>query len=325
MGKKVSPTLVGAFVLGALGLAVVAVVALGSGQLFRRTYTYVLFFNSNVNGLRVGAPVKFRGVEIGSVKAVLLGLPGMRDGKNQQLSKLRIPVLIQLDPDKIGDDSPIAYMGRPSGIKRAVAEGLRGQLQTQSFVTGLLYVDLDMYPNTPVKYFLGSRSPYPEIPTVPTTLERAQVTLEKLFTQLEKIDFHALIASMTNTANAINQFTRSPKLQQGLDALSQAAVNLNRASVSIRKVSAEISTQAGPIASDLRATSKSASAALNQMQSTLKSVQVSIQPGSPLNYQLIQTLHQLSSAARAMRELADFLQRNPSAVVRGKSYSGSGQ
>jgi len=61
MGKRVSPTLVGAFVLGAVALAVVTVVVLGSGRLFQRKHLFALYFSSDVNGLKVGAPVKFRG------------------------------------------------------------------------------------------------------------------------------------------------------------------------------------------------------------------------------------------------------------------------
>ena len=77
MSKKISPALIGAFVLGALVLLIVAVIAFGSGQLFRKTQEFVLYFDGSVNGLHVGAPVKFKGVEVGSVKDIRLemGLP----------------------------------------------------------------------------------------------------------------------------------------------------------------------------------------------------------------------------------------------------------
>ncbi len=65
MSKKISPTLIGGFVLGALALLVIAVIAFGSGRLFRQTKEFVAYFDGNVNGLHIGAPVKFRGVEVG--------------------------------------------------------------------------------------------------------------------------------------------------------------------------------------------------------------------------------------------------------------------
>ena len=74
MDKQMRPALVGAFVVGALALVVTAIILLGSGSLFRTRHLYVLYFKSSVNGLHVGAPVKFRGVEIGSVNRILLSL-----------------------------------------------------------------------------------------------------------------------------------------------------------------------------------------------------------------------------------------------------------
>ena len=71
--------------LGAITLAVAAVIVLGSGRIFLRPHLFALYFSSDVNGLKVGAPVKFRGVEIGSVASILLsvGTPSQsRDAEN---------------------------------------------------------------------------------------------------------------------------------------------------------------------------------------------------------------------------------------------------
>src|SRR2546422_11266348 len=94
MNKKVSPTLIGAFVLGAIGLVIAAVLLIGSGRLFDVPRDFILYFDGSVNGLRVGAPVKFKGVEIGAVKSILLQM-------GSDMSVQRIPVIIRVDAEKI--------------------------------------------------------------------------------------------------------------------------------------------------------------------------------------------------------------------------------
>ena len=134
MKQRVSPTLIGAFVLGALLLAVTAVVVIGSGRYFRRTSPFVLYFPGSVNGLRVGAAVKFRGVEIGSVEDIRLTL--QRDQSD------RIAVVIGIDPEKVTSlggsetilNSPAAYQ---NAIRwRAARTGSVGEFRNRSAVRG---------------------------------------------------------------------------------------------------------------------------------------------------------------------------------------------
>src|ERR1700676_1365272 len=101
MGKQFSPTLVGGFVLGAIGLGVIALVVLGSGRFFTGKTQYVLYFDRDVNGLRVGAPVKFRGVAIGTVDAILLSLSGLDTQNKNAAPNVKIPVVIDIDSRKI--------------------------------------------------------------------------------------------------------------------------------------------------------------------------------------------------------------------------------
>ena len=60
MSKRISPTAIGIFVVGSFALAIAAVVVVGAGNLFKRPERFVCLFPGNVNGLRLGAPVKFR-------------------------------------------------------------------------------------------------------------------------------------------------------------------------------------------------------------------------------------------------------------------------
>jgi paraquat-inducible protein B len=146
MSQKISPTLIGAFVVGAVALLVIGVVAFGSGQLFRKTQQFVLYFDGSVNGLHMGAPVKFKGVEIGSVKDIKLEM-----GLGNQVHD--IPVIIEIDLKKvIRRGVTIEKAMDPNTIREFVTQGLRGQLQTESLVTGVLYVALDWFPETPLRF-----------------------------------------------------------------------------------------------------------------------------------------------------------------------------
>jgi paraquat-inducible protein B len=326
MGKKISPTLVGSFVLGAIALAVAAIIILGSGRLFSQQHLYVLYFSSDVNGLKVGAPVKFRGVEIGSVNAILLsvGTPGQNQEAEKLADQYRIPVLIDLETQKLVRHGASASLDQPARVAEAIKRGLRGQLNVESLVTGLLYVDLDFRPDTPAKFYMGADSPYPEIPTVPTKLEQAATTLSKMMAQLEKINFDELIQSLTNTAIAITTLANSPKIQTAVDSLNLAAKSMGQASASVNRLASSLDREIGPMGDELRLTTEQTRATLKQTQDAMAAVQMTLGPSSPLNYQIAQTLEQTSAAARSLRQLSDYLRRNPSSVVRGRYTSDQG-
>jgi paraquat-inducible protein B len=200
---------------------------------------------------------------------------------------------------------------------------LRGELKTESMLTGIAYIDLDMHPDTPVKFYLGRNSPYPEIPTVPTPLEQAQTAIIRIMAALEKVDFEALTRSLTQTSNSISALVASHQVRETIASLDQAAVSLNGTAQSIKKTSDDLNKQVGPAAEDLRKTTASARAALQQAEQTLVAVRSVLGPGSPVDYQLTETLEQTSDAARSLRQLTDYLQRDPSSVIRGR-YEGDG-
>src|SRR5579872_3487584 len=156
MGKRFSPTLVGGFVLSSIALAVIGLVVLGSGRFFTGKTNYVLYFDRDVNGLRVGAPVKFRGVDIGTVDAILLSLRGLDTQSKNAVPNVKIPVVIDIDSKKIESRGAEDDLSDPDVMRHAIALGLRGTLNMQSFVTGVLYIDLDMHPGTEAKFSMNT-------------------------------------------------------------------------------------------------------------------------------------------------------------------------
>jgi paraquat-inducible protein B len=314
MKQRVSPTLIGAFVVGALLLAVMAVVLIGSGRYFHRTYTFVLYFPGSVNGLRVGAPVKFRGVEIGSVQDIRLQL------KRDQ-SVFRIPVIIGIDPEKItslGGSETI--LNSPAEYQRAIEAGLRGQLQTESFVTGVLFVALEYFPGSPATLVQQSASRkfrYREIPTEPSSTEKARMAVTEVLTKLAASDLGGLVDSARQTISDLHQLVGSPDLKLTIRSLGDVAGRLGEAAGSVSHLATGLDSNVSGLTQDLRQTSVKATAVMDQAGKVLQHTDASIND-SPLMYELTRTLQEVSAAARSVRLLTGYMERNPSAMIFGR-------
>jgi paraquat-inducible protein B len=323
MSQKISPTLIGAFVVGAVALLVIGVVAFGSGQLFRKTQEFVLYFDGSVNGLHMGAPVKFKGVEIGSVKDIKLEM-----GLANQVHK--IPVIIEIDLKKVIRRGVTREKAMdPNTIREFVTQGLRGQLQTESLVTGVLYVALDWFPETPLNFVqpAGDHFQYEEIPTVPTELEQAHEALVRVVKKIDDIDFKRLIDSLAKTSDGVGQLVsvNSPALKSILQSMDQAMPQLRGAISDFRKLTTTADHNIENVSGDLHQTLTAAQSAIDQIAATMKeaqttivSVRATVDPNSPTIYELTKSLREVSGAASSLRLLADSLDHNPQAVVLGK-------
>ena len=229
MAKRANPKAVGAFILGALALAIIAIVVLGSDRFFHSSNQYVLLFAGNVNGLRIGAPVKFKGVEVGSVTNVLLNLNIDSQPEARNYSAIRIPVIISLDEHKILGRGAVTDFSQPENLKRAIDYGLRGQLATESLLTGLLYVDLDMHPGTQPKFFLPPNSQYQEIPTLPNPFEEAQSAAVPAYSRRStrstwtswSIRATVTLNTATDTMNAYKQLAQSDQIKNAIDSINR--------------------------------------------------------------------------------------------------------
>jgi len=327
MAKRADPKTVGLFVLGAIALGVIALAVLGSGKLFRKTHQFVCFFDGSVNGLRIGAAVKFKGVEIGEVKNILLSLNvsgGTAAVANANVVK--IPVVIELDEGRIlKRGATYINIGNPAGMKLAISRGLRAQLATESLLTGLLYVDLDMHPGSPARFAMEPNSTYAEIPTLPTAFEQAQSAAIKLINQLENAHIDELAITATQTLAAVRDLADSKDLKTAIVALKETGQSLDKTSESIRGLTQHLDREIGPMGERVQATARTADATMKKTQATLDRLDDTLRPDAPLLYQANHTLADMSEAARAIRRLAEYLERNPDAVVRGRAYNKGGE
>lgn len=331
MSKKANPTLIGAFVVGAVVLVFAAIAIIGSGRLFRKTYEFVLYFEGSVSGLREGASVKYKGVEIGTITSILLQLDDGTDAN-------RIPVIIKLDANKISGGRGVGgSLTDAAGLKSAIDRGLRGQLQTESIVTGVLFVALDLFPDSPVKFIQPPGSRYQEIPTIPTTLQKAQDILGQLITKLDEIDFKQLLNSVTDAVKnfegfannkdlreafaGVNQLVNKPELHAAVRSLDETVRRISQAADGVQKVAGSLDRSVATLSVDLKETLTGVRDAVKQIQVTVANADGFVDPNSPTAYELTKALKELSGAARSLRLMADFLERNPRALLFGRPES----
>jgi paraquat-inducible protein B len=318
MGKRVSPTIIGAFVVASFAILVVALVVVGSGKMFRRPIRFICMFQGNLNGLKVGAPVKVRGVQIGEVSAIELRLLPSQGKMRPGNKGFRLPVFIDVDRSQLVERGGTGEALETSGIDNWIKRGMRAQLDTESLLTGLLYIDLDLHPQTPANFVLEPDGPYREIPTVQTNFEELQDRLKETLDKFDKIDFQALIVSITDAANSIKTLTGSPELKATLESLKGTIANLNQAIISARALVDNANAQVGPLVADIRESSDEANKTMKETRAALISLQQTLDPNAPLAVRLNQTLDSLTETSESLGEFADYLQRNPGALIRGR-------
>jgi paraquat-inducible protein B len=307
MSKKANPTIIGVFVIGALVLVVVGVLTFGSGKLFSEKKSYVLFFDEPIDGLSVGAPVKFRGVAIGSVTDIKLRF----DDSDMSMD---IPVFVETEPDRIKKKGYIPMKSKilekhrtKENMKKLIMQGLRAQLQLDSLVTGKLFIAVDMYPDKPLR-LLGQESGYMEIPTIPSSKKQLADTIEGL-------PLKELVDKTLSAVDGIDKLVNSPDLSGSLIALNQALNDFG-------KMAKNLDAQVDPIAESFRNTAKSAEETLKQVTLALEDIRKLTGENSPIYYEINKAFEDLSATARTISNLADYIQQHPETLIRGKKQTG---
>jgi paraquat-inducible protein B len=172
--SEANPAVVGGFVIGAIALVVIGLLVFGGTGWFVKHNKYVAYFPGSVKGLQVGAPVDFRGVTIGQVTDIkVLFNPKEVSARLPAIMEIDPTQIMEIDPTQIEVTEPEEIISQSEDAERLIAAGLRAQLQSQSLLTGLLFVNLDFHPDAPAR-LVGGDEPYPEIPTMPSGLEQLQ-------------------------------------------------------------------------------------------------------------------------------------------------------
>ena len=329
MKTKVSPAVVGLFVLGALVLGLVALFSFGGVNFFSKPERFVVYFDESIHGLDLGSPVKLRGVRVGRV--VDIGLRYV-PATNQSV----VAVSCELNRNLIADDKgqliDVSEAGKLQGL---VDHGMRAQLGVIGLATGLLYVELDFLDPKlyPAEKRADLTSKYVEMPAVPSAISEFQANLTEILNDIKKIDFSgisrevqglltdtrkklnamdtaALATEWTKAGSAVRELAASPELKQSITNLSSATHKLD-------VILAEYATN-GPKGADMAKALDDVRATVATFNGTALTVQKFINAQQSLGDDASQALVRLGEAAAAVRRLADYLERNPSALLTGR-------
>lgn len=332
MKTKVSPAIVGAFVIGAMVLGIVALFAFGGFNFFAKPQRFVVYFDESVHGLDQGSAVKLRGVRVGRVIDLNLRYD---DQKNHSV----VAVTCEFSKDVISDNrGQMINVADRAELEALVRRGLRARLEVQALATGLLFVGLDFLDpkeNPPTVPVADTR--YVIVPFVPSAIVEFQASVTEVLSNLKKIDLPGISKAVTALINdtrrqlegidlrgVTEQWKRTGAQVEALangPEVKRTFENLNTAIGELRATIAKLDKQIEPVAGDVNATLGEVKKAVQAFTEATGAAKGFIAANADIGSGVAETLGHLSEAAEAVRRLADFLERNPSAIISGRKAS----
>ena len=316
MSKRINPTLIGAFVVGAIALAIAAFLLLGNVGLFEDREKVIMYFTGSVEGLNKGAPVNVRGVKVGTVIDIDIEIHPI-DGE------FFIPVIVQFEPDAVKDVQTIelADPDQDRLVYLIEEHGLRAQLILLSILTSQMAIDLDYHPDTQIHYH--GNGELPEIPTIP-------MAFEKLSEELQDIPIDQILNDITSTLASINRIISSADTMELISTLNKTmktidelarnidnnlqplADNTNDTLRSFNSLAQSLDSNVQPLTDSTRST-------LRDAQNALRKLEALLNQDSTQLYNLNIALEEIVSAARSIRIFAETIERQPETLLRGKN------
>jgi len=342
MSKQASKTVIGVFVVSSIAMLIAGVIIFGSGEMFKKTNKYVMFFEDSVKGLSVGAPVIWHGVVVGSVSSIVLKA-------NAKKLTINVPVVIEVDPKRMEVEEGIRKDLREQ-MKILVEKGLRARLALQSLLTGSSMIEIEFLPGTPVR-LSDHESKYPEIPTVKSPMDRLVQKLQDL--PIEKI-VGKLVDILDNLDTVIadpeikeiigNLNVASKKLDQVLEdgdklildtdsqikgltdnlnnKVDQLSDGMQSTLGDARKLLQDVDSEVKPVSRKIQTALVSARVALDNATNTLANVDGFIGERSDTRHKLNRALDEIGAAAKSLKSLMDYLERHPESLLQGKGGRG---
>jgi paraquat-inducible protein B len=331
MKIKISPTIVGAFVVGALLLLVFALVNFGAGGLFRQPARFVVVVRqTSISGLDPGSSVKFSGVRVGRVQSVGARL-------DPDTSEIVVRIICDIDEGDAGTLFPPPSPPREKVVDELVRRGMHAKLSF-SGITGLMYVDLVVVPEkrggTPE---IDRETGFPIVPIQASLLAEIADTLGTIANNLAQFDFpgiskemHTLLVNLNavtgqlDVKGTLSRIGAAADSVHGLAAdqnLRQMLERLNLVADELRQALAGVREGIPAVQDDLKRTLAEAATAMKSISEAGAEIKALAASGDGLSEEIGRALDAVSRAAEGLQQLADFVERNPSAFLRGRAES----
>lgn len=317
------------FVIGAFALGIISLLTFGGVNFFSKPQRFVVYFDESIHGLDLGSPVKLRGVRVGRVVDLNIRY-------DEKTNHSVVAVVCEFSKDKVTDTKGTAInVASREELQLLVNRGLRAQLGVLGLATGLLFVELDFF--DPKEYPADNRTTelkYIAVPAVPSAISEFQASASEILANLKKVDFAGLSREMTGLITEARKTIDSVDLRglaeqwrktgvqvetlANAPEIKQTFTNLNLAIGDLRGVLAKLDAQVGPAGQGLTEALGQVKTTMTAFNETAAAVQKFLAANSGLGNDVAGTLEQLNEAAEAVRRLADFLERNPNALLTGK-------
>ncbi|WP_341937858.1 MlaD family protein [Marinimicrobium sp. C2-29] len=332
MSKQTNPTVVGAFVIGAVVFLALGFALFGGSELLAKKVRFTTYFEGSVQGLRVGSNILFRGVRVGSVNNIELLT------EVETLEPV-VRVTMQLDPESVktlrGNKVVEGSLQSLIGIERLLEAGLSAQLASESFVTGQLAVELDFRPDRELK-LRGTDSKYPEIPGIQSDVQQVLDQFQRAIVSIqENVDLGELARDVHGAASGLNELANSTELRETISGVNRlvnsdeaqrlagelmaSLVEVREAAISAEEAFEAMERDTGELAGSLKPAAERLNGALTEAERMLQAVQKQLKGNTGQAHQLQSTLAELEATAQSARTLFDYLQRHPEALLKGKS------
>jgi paraquat-inducible protein B len=306
---------VGVFVLGVLVLIAASIAAMSARRLFAEYRTYVIFFPYAVGGLREGAPVTFRQVQVGHVTDVDLVFTGETFGDSWIMAVVEIRRSALRDPSGKAADHSDAELARIM-----IQSGLRASVRSSSVIAGQKSIDLDLRPDSAAR-LSGVRSPYPEIPSAPTGMEVINERIEATLKKISDVPIDQVLLQLDATLKTVQTSLHGGDLPGTMRQMRTTLDGASRALAAGEKAMGQVSGTSGQATATLASvdqTMKGLQKTLDRLDKTLSTVERNVEGTAELRSETLKTVEEMNELMKSLRSLVDLLQQHPESLLRGK-------